>query len=37
MALLALLLLVGGAFRHALVLRNGIMHRMLPWQRRRKP
>jgi cytochrome b561 len=38
-ALLALLLLVhvGGALRHAFVLRDGVMHRMLPWQRRRKP
>lgn len=37
--LLALLLLihVGGALRHALVLRDGVMHRMLPWQRRSKP
>lgn len=35
-ALLALLLLghVAGALRHALVLRDGIMHRMLPWKPR---
>ena len=36
-ALLALLLLghVGAALRHALVLRDGIAHRMLPWKPRR--
>jgi len=36
-ALLALVLLVhiAGALHHALVLRDGIMHRMLPWRRRR--
>lgn len=36
-ASLALLLLghVGGALRHALLLRDGIMHRMLPWKPRR--
>lgn len=36
-ALLAFLLLghVGGALRHAFVLRDEVMHRMLPWQRRR--
>lgn len=36
-ALLALLLLghVGAALRHALVLRDGIVHRMLPWKSRR--
>jgi len=36
-ALLAVLLLghVGGALRHALVLRDGVMHRMLPWKARR--
>jgi cytochrome b561 len=35
-ALLALLLLghVGSALRHALVLRDGVMHRMLPWKPR---
>ena len=35
-ALLALLILghVGGAVRHAVVLRDGIMHRMLPWKAR---
>ena len=35
--LLAILLLchVGGAVRHAVVLRDGVMHRMLPWQPRR--
>lgn len=37
-ALIALLLVahVGGALRHALVRRDGIMHRMLPWKPRRK-
>ncbi|MBI4290853.1 MAG: cytochrome b [Betaproteobacteria bacterium] len=36
-ALLAMLLLghVGAALRHALVLRDGIAHRMLPWKPRR--
>lgn len=36
-ALLALLLFchVGAALRHALVLRDGIIHRMLPWKPRR--
>jgi cytochrome b561 len=36
-ALLAFLLLghVGGALRHAFVLRDGVIHRMLPWQRGR--
>lgn len=36
-ALLALLLLghVGAALRHALVLRDGIAHRMLPWKPRK--
>lgn len=36
-ALLALLIVahVGAAFRHAFVLRDGVLHRMLPWRRRR--
>lgn len=38
-ALLGLLLLghVGSALRHAFVLRDGIVQRMLPWQSRRTP